>query len=82
MDRTLTVPFATNQWHTVRVEGRRSTGTFRVLVDGAQVDSFVHSADTTGAKLVLGGNSAISLPTLTAWSNLYIYKGSSTACIP
>ncbi len=77
--RTVPLTFATAQWNTLRVEGRRSTCAFRVLIGGLLVDAYTTTCDTTGANLSLVGTAAGAANV--AWSNLSISKGTA-GCVP
>jgi hypothetical protein len=68
-------------WHTLRVEGVRSQCRFRALLDGAVISTWTPaSCDVTGG--LVGVSGARSFPLNLAWSNLAVYKGSATTCIP
>jgi hypothetical protein len=80
-----TTPMASfaGQWRKLRVQGTRSTCSFKVLVDGTQVDSWTGACDLAGPSILLhswstGFGTAVNV----AWSNLYVYKGTPAACAP
>jgi hypothetical protein len=81
LDRVVPATFAPAQWHTVRVEGRRSTCAFRAYVDGVLADSFTKACDLAGAKISLVGNSETAQAANTAWSNYRVQVGTA-ACGP
>jgi hypothetical protein len=70
-------------WHHLRLEGLRSSCHLRAYFDGAFLSTWTGACDMSGTYFILqgdavnGGNQA-----QTAWSNLAIYKGSATACVP
>ncbi len=70
-----------DQWHSYRLEGRRSTCSFRVLLDGVEIDRLASPCDTTGGSISLVGNSMLAVPASVAWSALRMETGTA-ACAP
>ena len=67
--------FSRNAWHTVRVEGTRSTCRFAYLVDGAAVvSSTLPGCDVAGAYFTLVGGGTAWVASDVAWSNLRVYR--------
>ena len=68
-------------WHTLRVEGIRSQCRFRALLDGVVISTWTPATcDVTGS--LVGVSGARSFPLNLAWSNLAVYKGNTSYCIP
>jgi len=69
-------------WHRLRVEGVRSTCRYRLLLDGTVLGTSTAACDPGGGYLSLFGG-GLGQQGLVAWSNLAVYRGSSSAsCIP
>jgi hypothetical protein len=83
MQASSTLPLQTGQWRQFRLEGLRSTCSFRTLLDGVAYNGWSGTCDLSGTYFALFGNTN---PTFNAaqvaWSNLTIFKGSSAACVP
>jgi hypothetical protein len=80
-----TTPYPTfpGQWRRLRVEGVRSACRFRTLVDASVWITWTGACDVSGTYFVLGGNAATAPnQAQTAWSNMTIYKGSGSNCVP
>ena len=74
-DPTVPLTFTRDAWHTVRIEGTRSTCRFAHFVDGAAVvSSTLPGCDTTGAYFTLVGGGTALVPSGIAWSNLKVYR--------
>jgi hypothetical protein len=70
------------QWHTFRIEGRRSTCAVRSFIDGALLDTFSNTCDLSGSTVVLNGVASVANHAANvAWTNLNVFRGSS-ACAP
>jgi hypothetical protein len=66
-----------DQWRTVRIEGQRSTCSFRAMLDSTIAQSWSGTCDLAGGSVTLDstGNGAFQ-PADVAWSNLRIFTGS------
>jgi hypothetical protein len=74
-DPTAPLSFTRDTWHTVRIEGARSTCRFAHFVDGAAVvSSTLPGCDTTGAYFILVGGGTSGVSSGIAWSNLKVYR--------
>lgn len=68
-------------WHTLRIEGDRTSCSMRVLWDGSVVTSWSGTCDWTGSHIQLNAGAWTPALTSTAWSNLRVYSGSD-GCFP
>ncbi len=74
-DPATTHGFTRDAWHTVRVEGTRSTCRFAYFVDGVPVaSSTLPGCDVNGAYFILNGGGAAYRASDVAWSNLRVYR--------
>jgi len=69
-------------WHRMRIEGVRSTCRYRLAVDGTVLDTSALPCDPGGSYLNLFGGAPLGNPADVAWSNLSVYRGSGSACVP
>jgi hypothetical protein len=74
-------PSPVGAWHRLRIEGVRTNCRYRLLLDGQLLSTSTASCDPGGTYLSLFGG-ALGQAGQVAWSNLAVYKGSATACIP
>jgi hypothetical protein len=74
-NRSTTISYGFAAWHRLRVEGRRSSCSFRAYLDGVLTDSWTEACETTGVNISLTGGLD------TCWSNLTLYRGVGT-CAP
>jgi hypothetical protein len=79
--RTTPVSFVAGQWHTMRLEGRRSTCVFNLKIDGVSVDALTGTCDLRGGTFSLNSGGTTLVPMNVAWSHLRVLKGSD-ACVP
>jgi hypothetical protein len=64
------------RWHTLRLEGSRSRGWFRGLLDGRPVVVARGDYDLSGRHVILGAGYGYTNPEDVAWSNLRTFAGS------
>lgn len=78
---TTAISFVPDSWHSMRVEGRRSTCTFETSIDGVPVGAWAGTCDTGGATMGLYSRNNVVQPTGVAFSNLRIYRAVA-GCAP
>jgi len=64
------------RWHTLRLEGSRSRGWFRGLLDGRPVVVARGDYDLSGRHVILGAGYGYTNPEDVGWSNLRTFAGS------
>jgi hypothetical protein len=68
-------------WHRLRLEGVRSTCSYRLLLEGALLSTWTGACDPGGGYLNLFGHTQ-GQGAQVAWSNLAVFKGSARTCLP
>lgn len=76
----LAVPNPSGAWHTLRLQGRRSTCAFTTFLDGQRLDDWTGACDVAGDSLNLSSWASGAAANV-AWSNFALSKGAA-ACAP